>query len=127
VANDKKTIGITPVNAPTLNRLVADGRFGSELDAAKFAMAYAIRQAVPVGSADGAETKWNVGSVDPDGSIRAMLQALYPDASEPYRHMEHLMNEGLRGLVNDDGRLLDIYELIFADSEAAPEPGTPPG
>ena len=127
MANDKKTIGITPANAPTLVRLVADGRFGSELDAAKFAMAYAIRQSVPVGSADGAETKWNVGSVDPDGSIRSMLQALYPDASEPYRHMEHLMNEGLRALVKDDGRLLDVYDLMFAEGDSSLDAGTMPG
>lgn len=122
---DKKTIGITKGNAPVLAELVADGRFGSEMDAAKFAMAFAIRKGVPAGSTDGAETKWNVGSIDPDGSIRSLLQALYPAAPEPYRLMEHLMNEGLQALVQEGGRTIDVYEALFSKDPGKESNGTP--
>lgn len=114
MAADKKTIGITKGNAPVLAELVAEGRFGSELDAAKFAMAFAIRKGVPAGSTDGAETKWNVGSVDPDGSMRALLEALYSSPSEPYRLLEHLMNEGLQALTRERGRTIDVYDALFS-------------
>lgn len=113
MATDKKTIGITKANAVPLANLVSAGRFGSELDAAKFAMAYAIKNGAPVGSTEGAETKWNVGSVDPDGSMRDLLEALYPDTSEPYRLLEYLMNEGLKALAPSVTGAGDLYETLF--------------
>jgi len=113
--SDKKTIGITKANGPILTELVSEGRFGLELDAAKFAMAFAIREGVPAGNTDGAETKWNVGSVDPDGSMRGLLEALYPETTEPYRLIEHLMNEGLQGLKKDEGRPIDVYDALFSE------------
>ena len=67
MATDKKTIGITRDNNEVLQRLVIDGQFGSELDAAKFAMARAIKKGTEPGRIDSADTKWNVGSVDVDG------------------------------------------------------------
>ena len=116
MATDKKTIGITKANANTLAQLVAAGRFGSELDAAKFALAYAIKSGVPNGSAEGAETKWNVGSVDPDGSMRSLLEALFPEVSEPYRLAEHLINEGIKMLVTKVGGAADLYDTLFAEA-----------
>jgi hypothetical protein len=110
---DKKTIGITKANAPALAVLVEAGRFGSELDAAKFAMAYAIQQGLTGGTTEGAETKWNVGSADPDGSIRALLEALCPGSAEPYRLAEHLMNEGISSLVAKIGPTGDVYDTLF--------------
>jgi len=114
MATDKKTIGMTKENATPLAELVEAGFFASELDAAKFAMGYAIKTGTAMGNTEGTETKWNVGSVDPDGSIRALIEALYPSAREPYRLIEHLMNEGLHALgkeLKTPGRL---YETIFA-------------
>lgn len=113
MATDKKTIGITKANASALASLVAAGRFGSELDAAKFAMAYAIKHGVTTGTTDGAETKWNVGSVDPDGSMRSLLEALFPSGTEPYRLAEHLMNEGIKTLAAMLGANGDLYETLF--------------
>lgn len=113
MANDKKTIGITKSNTPLLAKLVVEGRFGSELDAAKFAMAYAIKEKIDVSITEGAETKWNVGSFDPDGSMRSLLEALFPDNTEPYRLAENLMNEGIKRLVETLGFSCDIYETIF--------------
>jgi hypothetical protein len=94
-------------------KLVSAGRFGSELDAAKFAMAYAMKSGVPSGSTDGAETKWNVGSVDPDGSLRSLVEALYPEVSDPYRVMEHLMNEGIKALAESASGPGSLYDTLF--------------
>lgn len=113
MAADKKTIGITKANVSELSNLVTAGRFGSELDAAKFAMAYAIKRGTPPGTTDGAETKWNVGSVDPDGSMRSLLEAFYPSGGEPYRLAEHFMNEGIRSLAELLGSNGDLYDTIF--------------
>ncbi|SAK75036.1 hypothetical protein AWB76_04844 [Caballeronia temeraria] len=110
---DKKTIGISKTNAAALNALVAAGRFGSELDAAKFAMAYAIKLGLPAGVSDGADTKWNVGSVDSDGSLRSLLEAFFPASLEPYRLAEYLMNEGIRRLSDTLGDGDDLYDTIF--------------
>jgi hypothetical protein len=114
MASDKKTIGITKSSAVSLAHLVSSGNFSSELDAAKFAMAHAIKSGVQGGTAEGAETKWNVGSVDPDGSMRSLIEALFPDVSEPYRVIEYLMNEGIRLLAMDVNSSADLYDKLFA-------------
>lgn len=110
---DKRTIGITPENQGALQRLVLNGRFGSELDAARFAMAHAINNEAVAGKTSGTDTKWNVGSVDPDGGIRAVVSAIYPDVDEPYRLIEHLINEGIRDIAGDETKSPDIFKLMF--------------
>jgi len=119
MSNDKKTIGITAGNDRVLQRILAAGHFASELDAAKFAMAYAIKRGTPPGSTDGAGTKWNVGSVDPDGSLRSLVEAFFPDRPEPYRLVEHLMNEGLRLLDTHGDVPPDVVEILFGDAGTA--------
>ncbi len=116
MANDKKTIGVTSANAAILADLLSQGHFASEIDAAKFAMAYAVRQGVKPGTTDGAGTKWNVGSVDPDGSLRAVVEILFPeDRGEPYRLFEHLLNEGLSKLREmSSAAPPDVFGLIFS-------------
>ncbi|WP_416050073.1 hypothetical protein [Cupriavidus basilensis] len=113
MAGDKRTIGITRANAAKLTELVSAGMFGSELDAAKFAMAFAIKAETRSGTSDGTETKWNVGSVDPDGSLRSLLEALYPHSTEPYRLAEYLMNEGIKELASRISDGSDLYETLF--------------
>lgn len=110
---DKKTIGIAKDNIGALQRLIASGRFGSELDAAKFAMAHAIKSGAEAGRADGADTKWNVGSVDPTGNLRALLAAFYPEVDEPYRLMEYLMNRGVAELAGNEAETPDVYGAMF--------------
>ena len=124
MASDKKTVGITKANAKLLMELVSAGHFGSELDAAKFAMAHAIKSGVKPSGTEGAETKWNVGSVDPDGSMRSLLEALFPDVAEPYRFAEHLMNEGLKILAAKVGGAADLYETLFTETVTVIEPST---
>ena len=113
-AVDKKTIGITSANERVLSALATEGLFASEIEAAKFAMAHAIQAGTGRGTTEGASTKWNVGSVDSDGALRAVVEALYPDEGRPYRLVEHLMNEGLRRL--DKGNTLppDVAGMLYA-------------
>jgi len=101
-SGDKRTIGITAANEHSLTALVVAGGFASELDAAKFAMAHAIEQGADVGTIEGANTKWNIGTVDSDASLRALVESFYGVVAEPYRLIEYLINEGLRLLDSGD-------------------------
>lgn len=116
---DKRTIGVTSRNERSLANLVTAGHFGSELDAAKFAMAHAIRAGTPGGSTDGASTKWNVGTVDADGGLKALVETIYGEVAEPYRLIEHLINEGLGMLDTGDGIPPDVARMI-SNSRAKP-------
>ena len=120
MATDRKTIGITPAGARTLDSLVVAGHFPSEMDAAKFAMAHALATNVTPGSVDGAVTKWNVGTFDGDGTLRSVLEALLPNEEEPYRLLEQLINEGLR-LLDSADLVPDVAGLILNFSSATPE------
>ena len=115
---DKKTIGVAPGQLATLERLKSAGHFETEIDAAKFAMAHAIEQGVPQGATEGAETKWNVGSFDSDGGLKAVIEALFPDETTPYRRIEHLINEGLRLLDKGDTIPPDVAGLVLNAAKA---------
>ncbi len=118
MSNDKKTIGVVAAYEPVLAKLISAGHFGSELEAAKFAMAFAISKGEPVGHAEGAATKWNVGTVDGDASLRAVIESLYPETTEPYRLVEYLINEGLRLLDSSDGLPPDVAGVLFSSQPA---------
>ena len=111
---DKRTIGITSANDRTLAALVSEGLFASEVDAAKFALAHAIEMGVGRGTTEAVATKWNVGTVDTDGALRAVVEALFPDERRPYRLVEHLMNEGLRLLDTEDGLPPDVAGMLIS-------------
>lgn len=115
---DKKTIGVTSGNERILASLAAEGLFSTDIEAAKFAMAHAIDMDVKRGTTDGAGTKWNVGSFDSDGALKAVVEALYPDEGQPYRLVEHLINEGLK--LFDKGSALppDVAGTLFATKSA---------
>ncbi len=111
---DKRTIGVTGANEQVLSALVAEGLFASEIEAAKFAMAHAIDSGLGRGTSEGTETKWNVGSVDSDGTLRALIEALFPDEGQPYRLVEHLINEGLGLLDKGDGLAPDVAGMLIS-------------
>lgn len=98
MTDDKRTIGVTEAAGAVLDLMVDQGHFADGIDAAKFAMASAINAGA--GNDDfgveGTSTKWNVGSFDPDGQLRSLLAALFPDTDQPYRLLEYLIDEGLR-------------------------------
>jgi hypothetical protein len=76
-------------------------------------MAFAIQSGEGVGAAEGTSTTWNVGSFDPAGEIRAVIEATYPEAAEPYRLAEHLINRGLEMLLPISGPSVDVFEALF--------------
>jgi len=121
MSTDKKTIGITSANAAALTAITSRGHFASELDAAKFAMGYAIKLGITPGVAEGTETKWNVGSVDSDGTLRSLLEALFPGLLEPYRAIESLIDEGIKALHQQTGGSVDVYSTLFPAENVAIE------
>ena len=92
---DKITIGLTPESRKVMARLTERDWFETQIDAAKFAMAFAITRNVAPGSPDKAETVWNTGSFDDDGTLRTIVPALYPGTEHPYKLVEHFINAGL--------------------------------
>lgn len=88
--------------------------FNEQIDAAKFAMALAIEEGHDPDRVNHVETVWNTGSFDPDGEIRDLIKALYPDVDQPYLALEYFINQGFRILDNhlEEKKDLDIPHLI---------------
>ena len=93
MSDDKKTIGLTPDNKEVVETL--SNNFDEQLDAARFAMSLAIKSGDEPSSIENAETVWNVGSFDPDGEIRDLIHALFPENESPYRAAEYIIYSGL--------------------------------
>ena len=82
-------------------RLVSTGKFENVVTAAKFALSYALKNhfadfdpatySVP----DSAGSNYNVGSVDNDGKLAALLRAIYPETETPSIYARALMVFGL--------------------------------
>jgi hypothetical protein len=101
MSSDKITIGLTPENKRIALKLVEGDWFETQIDAAKFAMAFAIMRNVAPGTADKTETVWNTGSFDDDGTLRTMMPAFFPGTDQPYKLVEYYINVGL-GIVEQE-------------------------
>ncbi|CAA7600792.1 Hypothetical protein DEACI_1445 [Acididesulfobacillus acetoxydans] len=87
-----------------VERMEATVCFDQKITAAKFALAYAIknhfdeidpeRYALP----DGEGSNFNFGTLDPDGQLSMLLRALYPGTNTPYLYARALMVFGLMKL-----------------------------
>jgi hypothetical protein len=81
--------------------LVSTGQFDFVLTAAKFGMAYALKNHFDeINPAtyimpDNEGNNYNTGSLDGDGQIAGMLKALYPGCETPYTYARNLMTFGL--------------------------------
>ncbi len=85
-------------------RMEATGCFDQKITAAKFALAYAIknhfdeidpeRYALP----DSEGSNFGIGTLDPDGQLSTLLRALYPGTDTPYLYARALMVFGLMKL-----------------------------
>ena len=95
MATDKTTIGVTAKGQQVLERLQERKVFADQMDAAKLALSLAISKGIRPSDTPAVDTKWNVGSFDRDGTVRTVVSVLFPDASEPYRAVESLVNAGL--------------------------------
>lgn len=116
---DVTNLALTSNATATATFMKDAGYFDDVLTAAKFGMAYAIKyykDDVDFEEMDKAYTAngnhYNIGSVDPDGYIRKMMSAMYPDCNTPYRYARVLMCYGLDKLqdIIDDGRLFPLSE-----------------
>lgn len=117
---DKKTIGLTPDNRAIIEDLVQQKFFKEQIDAAKFALSVAINNQIQLGSAEGAETIWNVGSFDTDGNLKSLINSLYPEIDTPYRLVEYFINAGLQIIQQkypDKRTMSNMMELV--DSKKA--------
>jgi len=85
-------------------RLEAIGCFDQKITAAKFALAYAIKNHFdefdPEGYTlpDSEGSNFNFGTLDPDGQLSTLLRALYPGTDTPYLYARALMVFGLMKL-----------------------------
>lgn len=93
---DKDVIGLTLENQQILDQVMDLGFFSQGQDAARFCMAYAVREGVEPGETEGVETRWAAGNFDKSGEIQALMRALYPEIDTPNRLIEHFVNEGLQ-------------------------------
>jgi hypothetical protein len=112
MANDKKTIGLTRDNRDVVAGLIDSGVFDDQMDAAKFAMSFAIKNGEELGELEGAETIWNVGSFDSDGQVALLLPLLFAGLEAPYRAAEYFVNRGLVLIANEIASGSDVGEII---------------
>lgn len=82
-------------------RIKEEGHFEDVLTVARFGMAYALKNHFEEISPeiyrmpDSAGSNYNIGSLDSDGQLRALLVALYPGTTTPYLFAQHLITFGL--------------------------------
>jgi hypothetical protein len=114
LAEDKKTIGLTDANKITLAKVVEQGGFKRDMDAAKFAFALAVSRGVQPGQVEGAGTIWASGNFDDGGELKAIIQNLFENVEFPYRALESLINAGFGILVEEMKKnpSLRIEELL---------------
>ena len=99
--NDIVNIRLSKDANDIAERLVATGKFENVVTAAKFALAYALKNyfdecdpstySIP----DSSGSNYNVGSFDNDGKLAALLRAIYPNSDTPYIYARALMVYGL--------------------------------
>ncbi len=107
-AGDKKTIGVSPSGEEVLRKVCGGKPFETDLDAARFAVALAITEGPWPPPKVETGTKWNVGSFDPSGDLKSVLEMLKGSVEEPYRTIESLLDAGLQLLA----RHLEIHGAL---------------
>ena len=97
---DRKQIGLTEDGDDTVALLTEQlGWFAEAQEAGRFALAYSVREGLEPGQVAGTvETRWSPDGFDPNGEIRSLLRAMYPENmnTAPVRLMEYFIDEGLR-------------------------------
>jgi len=124
MATDKKTIGATSENHDFLEKLTAvDGYFAEMTDAYRFAISIAIRYGQIADPGMATTTLINAGTLDPDGIIRNLIMALYPETETPYRQAELLAGKGLEILQNHYNLTESLsFKDIFKSADGVLDP-----
>lgn len=119
--NERVNVAFTQVVEPVARRLQARLRMPTLMDVARIAVAFAVRQDLPLtrpsdfGPASNAN--YNVGSLDPGRDLRGLVLALHPELTDdPYRVIETLMNVGALELDRQvsAGSIVSLQDLIRA-------------
>ena len=80
---EPSTVGLTKAAHDKLKRLKDDGHFGELQDAYRFAISLAVAQGIDpfsIPSEGSRTTIFNVGTLDPDQSLKVAINAVYSDA-----------------------------------------------
>lgn len=98
-SRSRRTIGLTQPARDALEEIQRQGWFATEAGAFKTAVAYAIARDVPETAGGQFTTKWNVGSLDPDGDFAETCRILL-DTDDPWDRIQRLGDAGLREMAN---------------------------
>jgi len=98
---DLINIGLSEAGNDKLDRLKEMGYFAEKMDGYRFAVSLALAQGVIPPDITKRSTFLNVGSLDPDQTLRRAVEALLNDQIEgttPYRLVERLADWGVTEL-----------------------------
>lgn len=101
---DLVNVHLTKGANEVLEQIMSTGCFDYAITAAKFAMAYALKNhfdeinPATYTLTDSGGSNYGVGTVDPDGQLAALIRALYPETTTPYLYARALMVYGLMKL-----------------------------
>jgi hypothetical protein len=98
---DLINIGLSEAGNDKLDRLKEMGYFAEKMDGYRFAVSLALAQGVVPPDITKRTTFLNVGSLDPDQTLRRAVEALLNDQMEgttPYRLVERLADWGVTEL-----------------------------
>lgn len=95
------TIGLSAAGNDKLDHLKEAGVFAEKMDGFRFAVALALAQGVIPAELRDRAPFLNIGSLDPDQSLRRAVETLMPDLiaqTTPYRLIERLAEWGVNEL-----------------------------
>lgn len=123
---DKGQLGLSEQAHEQLGEIVDRGGFRERQDAYRLAVSIALAEVLPPTPEGVSRTTYlNVGSLDPDGSLRAAVQSIRPDHNgRPYALVERLAEAGIARLHDHLYAGKSLRELLLAYQEA-PEPSAP--
>ena len=120
-STQRVTVGVNDAGAENLQALMDSEWFEMEKDVYLLAISAALARDLEVSqtSIPGIRTKFNVGSLDQGGQLKAMVKVLAGGAvADPYDHAERLAHAGLEYLklrIVDQGATLSE---VFGSEEA---------
>ena len=120
--DDRSNVGLSEAAYQLCSRLKEDGIFKELLDVYRLGIALSIKSGNAAPRISRQRNMFNVGSLDPDGTIRDLIMELYPEHAErPYAFAEQLAEYG----VTEIGRLHESGQLRFRNLLATevPAPG----
>src|SRR5260370_9456858 len=99
--HDLMNIGLSEAGNDKVDRVKEMGYFAEKMDGYRFAVSLALAQGVIPPDITKRTTFLNVGSLDPDQTLRRAVEALLNDQIEgttPYRLVERLADGGVTAL-----------------------------